>query len=124
MNATPKPSTIAKFSYKLVDEEGLTGLIDTLPGLQPEQREFIKKRWLHQVVWWDRRSRSARWRYFLLRGVVVVVGVAIPALVSLDLGDQANTNKQYAIIGLSLLVAICAAVEGLFNFGETWREKR
>src|SRR5947199_10813105 len=115
MDSIAKQTKTAKFSYKLVDEEELTRLIDTLPDMLPERREFIKKRWLHQVVWWDRRSRSARWRYFLLRGVVVVVGVAIPALVSLDLGDQANTNKQYAIIALSLLVAICAALEALFN---------
>jgi hypothetical protein len=50
--------------------------------------------------------------------------VIIPALVSLDLGGEAGLYVRWATFTVSLVVAISAAVEGFFRFGERWRHYR
>jgi hypothetical protein len=56
---------------------------------------------------------------------VVAGGAAIPALVSVHVSDlERAANLHIVTVVLSLLVVISAGLEGLFGFGEIWREKR
>ena len=103
----------------LVDDKGLTEVIEHIPDLEDSHREFLKKRWLHQVLYWDQRSRAARRKYFLLRSVIVVGGVLIPTLAGLQF-----EALRYVIGGIGLVVALSAALESLFSYGEIWRLKR
>jgi len=109
----------------LVDPEQLAHVIDHLKdALTPHQVEFLKARWLHQLIYWDQRSRHARHIYFALRAVTVLGGVTIPVLTSLSLVNppRASTSLAAAIIGA--LVAAAAAWEGVANYGQVWLEKR
>jgi hypothetical protein len=87
---------------------------------------YLNARWLKYVEWWDRRSRSAKWKYQWMRGAVVVAGALIPAFVGLrELTEQAHAwIFAVASIVASLVVAIGAGLESLFGFGDIWREKR
>jgi hypothetical protein len=60
----------------------------------------------------------------MLRLTIIIGGVIIPALVSLDLGGEAGLYVRWATFTVSLVVAISAAVEGFFRFGERWRHYR
>ena len=100
--------------------------------LSPLQQRCLRVRWVDQVLWMEGRAGHARNRYYLLRLLVIAGGVLIPALVSLDLagvgaaaidGFGAMAIK-WATFGLSLVVAISAAVEGFFRYGERWRHYR
>ena len=89
--------------------------------------EYINARWLKYVEWWDSRASKAKWKYFALRSAVVIGGALIPALVGLrELAQFADVAWMFAVasIVVSLVVAICASLEGLFGWGDIWREKR
>jgi hypothetical protein len=63
--------------------------------------------------------------YYVLRLVTIIGGVIIPALVCLDLGsERAGSLVRGMTFGLCLLVAISAALDGFFRYGERWRHYR
>lgn len=109
----------------LVDVEQLTAAIDALAKeLPPSLIEFMKTRWLHQVIYWDQRSRTARWKYFGLRLIMVLGGVSIPVLISLGAEDPSRRLLTLAAAVVSAAVAAAAAWEGVANYGQIWLEKR
>jgi hypothetical protein len=120
----------ARASYRERLRRDLGELIDEL-DLPTLQKHFLRSRWLDQVVWLEERSDSARVCYYALRLTTVVGGVIVPALVSLNVSGNGPVSAPglagiagWGTIILSLLVAIAAAVEELFHFGERWRHYR
>ncbi|HEV2006358.1 MAG TPA: DUF4231 domain-containing protein [Candidatus Limnocylindrales bacterium] len=111
---------------KPVSSERLAGLLDTLE-LTPFQKELLRDRWLDQVGWMSRQARHARRWYLGMRIPVVMGGVAIPGLISISLlTTETGAIPQLRIITfvISLTVAILAALEEVFHFGERWRHYR
>jgi len=109
----------------LVDVQKIVAAIDQLgTELEPRQIEFMKSRWLHQVEYWDQRSRNARWKFFGLRLVMVLGGVSIPVILSV--GPELMGGRSPAIVAsvVSAIVAAAAAWEGVANYGQIWLEKR
>ena len=90
--------------------------------LEPLHKEFLRLRWLDQVLWMEERANSTKVLYYILRLTTIVGGVIIPALVSFSLpsGDAIT----WVVFVLSLLVAISAALEGFLRYGEQWRHYR
>ena len=71
------------------------------------------------------QSEAGTAAYYALRLLIIIGRVIIPALVSLDLGSNLAAGLvRWTTFGLSLMVAISAAIEGLFRFGERWRHYR
>ncbi|MBN3882032.1 MAG: DUF4231 domain-containing protein [Nostoc sp.] len=89
------------------------------------QKHFLRSRWLDQVLWMEAKANSSRDRHYFLRITTIVGGVILPALVSLNIN---TTPKRDIIIwstfGLSQIVAISAAIEEFFHYGERWRHYR
>ena len=93
-----------------------------LPDLQ---KQFMKARWLDQLMWLESRAEGSRNQYYFLRLLTIIGGVIVPALVSLNI----NANDVQAVVGwiafgLSQVVAISAAVEEFFHYGERYRHYR
>jgi hypothetical protein len=104
--------------------ESVEPLIDGIE-LDERKRDFIRRRWLEQVVWMENKAAVAKRRYFQLRMTTVVGAVMIPALVSLDFSNgDLDSAARIATWVVSLLVAVSAAVEQLFHYGATWRNYR
>jgi hypothetical protein len=104
--------------------EGTLGpLIDEL-DLSDFQRRSLRARWLDQVVWMDAAATRAHHWYHSLRVLTVIGAVLIPALISFDVRDEFGSLVRGGAFALSLVVAICAAVEEFFHFGERWRHYR
>ena len=99
-------------------KEDLGGMITTLK-LGDLREHFLRSRWLDQVLWMEGRAAHSRERYYALRLTMIVGGVIVPALLGLGL-----PVLRYVTIGLSLLVAVSAAVEEFFHYGERWRHYR
>ncbi|KAM3094634.1 DUF4231 domain-containing protein [Phormidesmis sp. 146-12] len=131
-----------KFNYNDHLKQEFGKLID-LVELPPLQKEFLRSRWLDQVLWMEGRAASARNWHRRLRLITIIGGVIIPAFVSLssfnlDALQQAtqptqtpvNTNNHYRVFFgvsafvLSQVVAISAASEQFFNNGDRWRHYR
>jgi hypothetical protein len=101
----------------------MTQIIDTLD--MPElQKQFMKSRWLDQVLWLEKRATSARDHFYQLRMATIVGGVIIPALVSLNISGKAGDTLRWATFGISQLVAISASVEEFFRYGDRWHQYR
>lgn len=108
----------------LVDEGALRNVINQL-DLDDAQKDRLNKRWLHYVLWWDERARKNKWKYHTLRTVMIVGGATVPALIGANVASPERAQGLHALAAaISLLVAISAGLEGLFGFGEIWREKR
>ncbi|MCC5645076.1 DUF4231 domain-containing protein [Nostoc sp. CHAB 5824] len=99
------------------------------------QRHFLRSRWLDQVLWMEAKANSSRDRHYFLRITTIIGGVILPALVSLNINTtlkvnniENNTTRDAIIIwstfGLSQIVAISAAIEEFFHYGERWRHYR
>ncbi|OKH10770.1 DUF4231 domain-containing protein [[Limnothrix rosea] IAM M-220] len=106
-------------------QDSLEPVIDKL-DLTERQKSFIKGRWLDQLIYADKRASRDQKKYFRLRMVTIVGGVIVPALVSLN--NLENTKLRNAIgwvtFATSLTVAISAAVEEFFQYGESYRRFR
>jgi hypothetical protein len=110
-------------SYEARLRAELGQLIDQLE-LSPLQQRCLRARWVDTVLWMERRASHARNRYYLLRLLIIGGGVLIPALISLELAGNGAVVLKWATFGLSLVVAVSAAVEGFFRYGERWRHYR
>ena len=89
------------------------------------QKQFMLDRWLDQLLWFEDKAHLNQRRYYTLRLVTIVGGVIVPALVSLSVQDRDVADAvTWAAFGLSLVVAIAAALDGFFRHGERWRSFR
>ena len=73
-------------SPKKVEKAELEEIIRKLP-LGEIQKETLRSRWLHQVLYWNKRADESRWKYYALRSMTAISGAIIPALVSLKIGE-------------------------------------
>jgi hypothetical protein len=99
------------------------GLIGEL-RLSELRRRFLQSRWLDQLLWVEGRASHNRNRYYFWRLLTILGGVTVPALVTLNLNGSVRAPLSWATFAVSLLVAISAAVEGFFRYGERWRHYR
>jgi hypothetical protein len=111
-------------SYRDRVKQEMSSLIENIE-LSDLQRQFMKSRWLSQMLWLEGRAQQNRNRYYLLRLLTIIGGIIVPALVSLNI----NANNIQVIMGwiafcLSQVVAISAAVEEFFHYGERYRHYR
>lgn len=88
-------------------------------------KQFLRARWLEQVIWMDEKAWESVLRHNVLRLTTIIGGVIVPALVSWNVGDSAGAGliKTLTVI-VSLVVALSAAVEEFFHYGERWRHYR
>jgi hypothetical protein len=100
------------------------GLVDEL-DLDPSRKRYLKARWLDQLTWLEGKASNARDRYYALRLVTIVGAVLVPALVGIDAAsDRLDLAVRIALWVVSLVVAISAAVEQFFHYGDRWRNYR
>ena len=88
------------------------------------QRHFLSSRWLENVLWMESAAQRTRKRYYGLRLVTVVGAVIVPSLVSINAVGGAEAAITWLTFVVSLVVALSAAVEGFFRFGDRWRHYR
>ena len=105
-----------KNSYQEYIKKELTELINKL-DLSDLQKQFMKSRWLDQILWLENQAGKTKKWSTRLRLMTIVGGVVIPALVSLNFNkDDVSKYIGWTTFGLSQMVAISAAVEEYFGF--------
>ncbi|MEM1251060.1 MAG: DUF4231 domain-containing protein [Cyanobacteria bacterium P01_H01_bin.21] len=112
-----------KNDYSVYLKQTLGGLIDKLE-ISDLRKEFLKNRWLDQVMWLEGRATKERDRHYKLRLVTIIGGVIVPVMVGLNLDGEIGARLRYAALGLSTVVAVSAAVEEFFLPGEKYRNYR
>ena len=101
----------------------LSGLLESL-DLPDTSKTFMRSRWLQQVSWMESRASRAKSLYYFLRILTIIGSLTIPALVGLRVSGRTEVMLEIATFTLSLVVAICAAIEGFFRFGDRWHHYR
>ncbi len=113
-----------KNNYRQYIKQTFSGLIDRL-DLSDLRKDFLKNRWLDQVMWLEGRATKERDRHHSLRLMTIIGGVIIPALVGFGKGNNRwQEIAGWSAFGLSQAVAISAAVEEFFAPGEKYRNYR
>jgi len=99
-------------------------IIDSLQ-LNDLQKRFLRDRWLDQLVWFEVKALYNQRRHYVLRLMIIGGGIIVPALVSLDISrHDVSQALSWVTFGVSLTVAIAAALEAFFRYGERWRSFR
>ncbi|HSA85827.1 MAG TPA: DUF4231 domain-containing protein [Nitrospira sp.] len=112
---------------KTTDQEHMRTEMDKLIAsldLPELNKEFMRARWLELVIWMDGKAKESVWWYRRLRLATIIGGVIVPALVSLNIGSDMQGLVQALTFIVSLVVALSAAVEEFFRYGERWRHYR
>ncbi len=112
---------------KTTDQEHMRTEMDKLIAsldLPELNKEFMRARWLELVIWMDGKAKESVWWYRRLRLATIIGGVIVPALVSLNVGSEMQGLVQTLTFIVSLVVALSAAVEEFFRYGERWRHYR
>ncbi|ESA32488.1 phage-related lysozyme [Leptolyngbya sp. Heron Island J] len=114
-----------KNSYSDYLKQTLGGLIDKL-DISDLRKEFLKNRWLDQVMWLEGRATKERNQHFRLRMITIIGGVLVPAMVGFRSPDNQRLERTiaYLAFGVSQAVAISAAVEEFFGHGDKYRNYR
>ncbi|MEB3180587.1 MAG: DUF4231 domain-containing protein [Nostocaceae cyanobacterium] len=113
-----------KDDYRQYLRQTFSGLIDRL-DLSDLRKDFLKNRWLDQVMWLEGRATKERNRHHNLRMITIIGGVIVPALIGFEKGNQKwQEYVGWSAFGLSQAVAVCAAVEEFFGPGEKYRNYR
>lgn len=111
-------------NYSEQFKQEMINLIEQIE-LSDLERQFIKSRWMSQLLWLESRAQQNRNRYYFLRLVTIIGGVIVPALVSLNINSSDIKEViGWVAFGLSQAVAISAAVEEFFHYGERYRHYR
>ncbi len=112
---------------KTTDQEPMRAEMDKLIAsldLPELNKDFMRARWLELVIWMDGKAQESVWWYRRLRLATIIGGVIVPALVSLNVGDDVAPLIKMLTFIVSLVVALSAAVEEFFRYGERWRHYR
>ena len=115
-------------NYRDQFKDNICSLINQI-DLPDLQKQFMKSRWLDQLLWLENRAEKSRNQYYLLRLITIIGGVIVPALVSVNINSDNGANNIQEILGwiafgLSQAVAISAAVEEFFHYGDRYRHYR
>ena len=100
---------------------------DIIEGLRVHeiQKKFLRDRWLEELLWFEKKSTYNQKRHYTLRLVTIVGGVVVPSLVSLDVRESSVAEMiAWTTFAVSLVVAVAAALESFFGYGERWRTFR
>ncbi|MEM1239810.1 MAG: DUF4231 domain-containing protein [Cyanobacteria bacterium P01_H01_bin.26] len=113
-----------KNAYSQYLKQTLGGLIDKLE-IGELRKEFLKNRWLDQVMWLEGRATKERNNHYFLRMLTIVGGVLVPAMVGFRSPDnRIQRTVTWVAFGVSQTVAISAAIEEFFGHGEKYRNYR
>ncbi|MFN6465595.1 MAG: DUF4231 domain-containing protein [Nostoc sp. DedVER02] len=113
-----------KEDYSQYLRQVFCGLIDRL-DLSDLRKDFLKNRWLDQLMWLEGRATKERNAHHNLRMITIIGGVIVPALIGFQKGNQKwQEIVGWSAFGLSQVVAVSAAVEEFFGHGEKYRNYR
>ena len=96
--------------------EELGKLVDEL-ALDDTQRRLVHLRWFEEAKHYDRLWRAHRKPYYFFRTLTITGATATAFLAALEVPEV-----WLQLAGFT--AALAAAVEGVFGFGDRWRQQR
>lgn len=120
---TPKDQPAKNYNEQLKQDFGR--MINSL-DIQELQKDYLKSRWLDQVVWMENRANSMRDRHRWFRLTTIIASAIVPILVTINFNQDPKLDKwlKVATVGLSAIVTVSSAIEVFYQFGDRWYSYR
>lgn len=91
----------------------------------PRERFYMEYRWFSEWSFFDKKAAENKKRYLRYQWIIGVGSVAVPVLVGINPTTQIGQDLLYLVtVVISLSVAIAAAIENIYKYGENWRSYR
>ncbi len=85
----------------------------------------LKEEWLQPTIMFEQKAKTAQQWYWIIRLSIIIIGIAIPALIGINLyNSQSQKYLNWTILGLSSWVAVAAIVDERLHLGEKYRDNR
>lgn len=122
MSTDPQPSNLT-YNQQLQQKFGI--LIDDLK-IESLHKEYLKSRWLDQVLWMEDRATQMRTWHRRSRLTVIVASAVVPILVALNFNEDKAFDKWLKVgaISISALVTVSSAFDEFNQFGDRWYSYR
>lgn len=85
--------------------------------MEAREKHQYMERWQSQRNYYSKNAAIYKRNHHIMQVFLIVLSPIVPALIALDV-DRAIPGV------LSLIIAIAAGLEGLFRYGERWRDYR
>ena len=119
-----KDSSSEPFSYTDFLKQDFGEPFEIL-DLDLQQKQFLRSRWLDQVLWMEKKAADCRDQYRILRLTAIIFGVIVPILVGLDTDNSLlDQVLRYLAIAFGAVAAVCSAIEEFFHYGDRWYSYR
>jgi Protein of unknown function (DUF4231) len=121
MATEPQP----KLSYEEELKQKFGDMIDGLK-LESLQKEYLKSRWLDQILWMEGRATQMRNWHRRLRLTTILASAAIPILVASNFNENKDWDKwiKLGTIGIGAIVTVSATIEEFYQYGDRWYSYR
>lgn len=86
---------------------------------QMNEAEYLEQRLEDQIGWYDTKSQQAQGRFKKVRVIELVAAIAIPFVAGVATVNTI-TYLQWVIAVLGVVVAVTAALVGLYDWQENW----
>jgi hypothetical protein len=98
-----------------------SNMIDLLE-LEDLQKDYLRNRWLDQVIWLENRAAQMRDWHRRLRVGMIIASALVPFVVVVDTQNDSTVQKivKLLTVGLSSAVTAGAAIDEFFNFNDRW----
>ncbi|MEB3295263.1 MAG: DUF4231 domain-containing protein [Synechococcales bacterium] len=117
------PAPPAPLSYSDQLKQDYAAIIDKLE-LTDLQKDYLKQRWLDQVLWLEKRAGQMRDLHQRLRISAIVLGAIIPVLVTFNFDTKIDQVVKAVLATAGAGVTIVSALEGFGQYGNRWYSYR
>jgi hypothetical protein len=118
------PTSYHGAAYRTRLKNDLSAVIESEElGLSNLHRQYLRSRWLEQVLSMEYEMSRAAKRHHAVRLMTVIGSLVVLVLVSMRFDDpQWISTSRYLSIAFSLLVTLSVAFEQVYQYGERWRK--
>jgi len=112
-------------NYKILPDASWPPPMYIKRNIPPDERFYMEHRWHSEWSFFDKKATENKNLYHRYQWIIGVGSVAVPVLVGINPADATATQILYFLtVGISLAVAISAAIENIYKYGENWRSYR
>ncbi len=98
--------------------EGIDVSVIENPAFSPEQQEYLRNRWLHEVRYFAKATRRSRRLHFFVSIVAVASGASTACAAGLNVFFD-DRLIRWLIAGMGVITAISTGLSTRFQVGRT-----
>ena len=112
--------------YNSQIKEEFGALIESLDLREQRSKDYLRMRWLDQVVWMEKRAGEMRDRHRRWRISAIICSALVPIIVTLNFTEDKEIDKflKVTTVIVSAIVTVSSAVDEFYQYGDLWYSYR